>query len=287
MKQARTVGRLTGADLLVQRQLCNEAGRFIADVNTDLSPPENVVALYAAFAEILKTDDPFAQVKRESNELALSLREAIRERIGEAGEPLRAAVHAAIGGNIIDYAAQHVFDAAQTMQECFEQDFIIDDYPALQEAISTGRTVLYLYDNCGEIVFDALLIEQLQQLGCQVTAAVRGFPIINDATLADVSFCGLDTLCPVISNGTACPGTPLDQCSAEFRAHFQAAELIISKGMGNFETLSEVPAPIFFLFTVKCAEVAKHLTQRQGLAPGKLTGSGEMVLVQQKTSEGL
>jgi uncharacterized protein with ATP-grasp and redox domains len=87
----------------------------------------------------------------------------------------------------------------------------------------------------------------------------------------------------VISNGTACPGTPLAQCSSEFQNHFHAAELIISKGMGNFETLSEVSAPIFFLFTVKCAEVATHVTERQQLAPGILKGEGEMVLLRQCT----
>jgi hypothetical protein len=191
-------------------------------------------------------------------------------------------VRAAIGGNIIDHAAQHVFDAAQTMQDCFARRFIIDDYPALRQAVSvSGQKVLYLCDNCGEIVFDALLIEQLQRLGCRVTAAVRGGPIINDATLADARACGVDMLCPVISNGIACPGTPLAWCSEEFREHFQSADVIISKGMGNFETLSEEPAPLFFLFTVKCGQVAQHLMERQRLASGTLTGNGEMVLLQQ------
>ena len=286
MKQARSTGLLAGADLATQRCLCDEAGRFIAAADTNLSPPENAITLYETFARVLGSRDPFVRVKRESNELALSLRDAIRAQIAAADDPLRAAVQAAIGGNIIDYAAQHTFDAAQTMQDCFQREFAIDDYPALQEAIRrVGRKILYLCDNCGEIVFDTLLIEQLQRVGCQVTAAVRGFPIINDATLEDARLCGLDRLCPVISNGTACPGTPLAQCSEEFQAHFQAADLIISKGMGNFETLSEVSAPIFFLFTVKCAQVAQHLRERQQFAPGTtITGSGEMVLLRQHTT---
>ncbi|MCI5143996.1 MAG: DUF89 family protein [Candidatus Electrothrix sp. AR3] len=183
---------------------------------------------------------------------------------------------------MIDYAAQHIFNAAETMQACFEREFILDDYPVLLQALNrTAPTVLYLCDNCGEIVFDGLLIEQLQHRGCQVTAAVRGYPVINDATLADARLCGLDKICPVISNGTACPGTPLAQCSEDFKQHFQDADLIISKGMGNFETLATEPAPIFFLFTVKCRQVARHLTKRQRLAPEILTGDGEMVLLQQ------
>ncbi|MCI5160356.1 MAG: DUF89 family protein, partial [Candidatus Electrothrix sp. AUS1_2] len=109
----------------------------------------------------------------------------------------------------------------------------------------------------------------------------RDQPIINDATLADARACGLDTICTVISNGTRCPGTPLASCSTEFQEHFQEADLIISKGMGNFETLSEVSAPIFFLLTVKCSQMARHLSERQGFAPGFLKGTGEMVLLRQ------
>jgi uncharacterized protein with ATP-grasp and redox domains len=85
----------------------------------------------------------------------------------------------------------------------------------------------------------------------------------------------------VITNGTGCPGTPLADCSAEFQQYFNDADLIISKGMGNYETLSEVRAPVFFLFTVKCSEVARHLTERKKLATGLLQGVGEMILMQQ------
>lgn len=240
------------------------------------------------FADVLKDDDPFAQVKQEGNSLALSLQEEVEQRIQAAKDPLRAALRVAIAGNIIDYGALHSFDAATTIEQCFEQEFVVDHYSALREALSlhdkpTDKpTILYLCDNCGEIVFDGLLIKQLNRLGCQVTAAVRESPIINDATLQDAQFCGLDKICTVISNGTGCPGTPLASCSAEFRQHFQEADLIISKGMGNFESLSEVPAPIFFLFTVKCSRVADHLTEIQGFAPDFLQGTGEMVLLWQK-----
>lgn len=163
-----------------------------------------------------------------------------------------------------------------------DREFVLDDYSFLLETLQGKPKVLYLCDNCGEIVFDGLLIRQLNKLGCQVTAAVREAPIINDATMADAQTCGLDKICSVISNGTRCPGTSLDACSEEFREHFRAADLIISKGMGNFETLSEVSAPIFFLFTVKCSQVARHLTERQGFKSGFLKGAGEMVLLRQK-----
>ncbi|MCW5208015.1 DUF89 family protein, partial [Desulfobulbus sp. US2] len=251
-------------------------------VDTELSPPENAVGLYALFADILGNDDPFSHVKQEGNDFALFLQEKVEQRIQAAYDPLRAAVRVAIAGNIIDYGALHSFDAAATMQECFDREFVLDDYPVLLEALQGKPKVLYLCDNCGEIVFDGLLIKEMNRLGCQVTAAVREAPIINDATVEDAQSCGLDRICSVISNGTRCPGTPLESCSEEFKEHFQAADLIISKGMGNFETLSEVSAPIFFLFTVKCKQVARHLTERQGFEPGFLKGAGEMVLLRQK-----
>ena len=283
MRQARSLGLRASDDLGMQRQLLDKAGQFIASVNTDLAPPENSGRLYPLLAKTLGTSDPFIQVKKESNALALSLREEIRQRIAQAEDSLLAAVRAAIGGNIIDYGSLHSFDAVETMRHCFEQEFVIDDFPALQQTISRkGQKVLYLCDNCGEIIFDGLLIEQLTQKGCEVTAVVRDAPIINDATLADAQACGLDQLCPVISSGTSCPGTPLSQCSPEFLAHFQAADIIISKGMGNFESLSEVAAPIFFLFTVKCTEVARHLVEQRKLATGFLQGKGEMVLLRQQ-----
>lgn len=283
MQQARSTGLLTTDNPAHQRQLLDAAGCFIEQVDEQLSPPENAASLYRTFAGVLGTDDPFARIKQESTAFALSLKEELKQRICAADDPLRAAIRVAIGGNIIDYGALHSFDAAVTMQECFAQKFVVDDYPALLVALNESETeVLYLCDNCGETVFDGLLIEQLQERGCRVTTAVRESPIINDATLDDARAAGLDKLCPVISSGSNSPGTPLVRCNAGFRERFCSADLIISKGMGNFETLSEEPAPIYFLFTVKCTQVARHLTERQRLAPDTLTGAGEMVLLRQK-----
>lgn len=284
MRQARSTGLLATDDPALQRRLIEGAGQYIEQVDTELSPPENAVGLYALFADMLGNDDPFAQVKQEGNSFALAVQEEVEQRIQAAEDSLRAAIRVAIAGNIIDYGALHEFDAAAMLQECFDRPFAWDDYPILRETLQsrTNPKVLYLCDNCGEMVFDGLLIKELKKLGSQVTAAVREAPIINDATLADARTCGLDQICTVISNGTSCPGTPLASCSAEFQEQFQAADLIISKGMGNFETLSEVSAPIFFLFTVKCRQVAQHLTARLGLAPNVVQGDGEMVLLRQK-----
>ncbi|VAW34867.1 DUF89 protein CxxC subfamily [hydrothermal vent metagenome] len=281
MRQALVAARLSSQDPEVQRRVMDEVGRLLAALDLDRSAPENAVGVYRLIADITGVRDPYAELRKTSNEFALGLRDAVRQQVESAADPLYTALRFAVAGNIIDYGAGHGFDAAATMAGCLEQKPLIDDFVALERDLERGPDILYLADNSGEIVFDGLLIEQLQARGCKVTLAVRGDIILNDVTLRDVKECGLDRLCPVITNGTGCPGTPLDSCSPEFRKRFAGADLIMSKGQGNFETLSEVAAPIYFLLTVKCSLVARCIAETKGLAPELVTGDGEIVLMKQ------
>jgi len=124
-------------------------------------------------------------------------------------------------------------------------------------AIAAAERILYLADNAGEIVFDRLLIERLPTE--KVTVAVRGLPVINDATLIDAEYAGITELVEVIDNGSDAPGTILEDCSEAFLERFHAADLIISKGQGNYETLSQVHKDIYFLLKVKCPVVARDV----------------------------
>jgi uncharacterized protein with ATP-grasp and redox domains len=121
---------------------------------------------------------------------------------------------------------------------------------------------LYLADNAGEIAFDRLLVERISP--GRVTLAVRGAPVINDATLADAQAVGLDKIVEVIDNGSDAPGTILDDCHSDFRRRFAGADLIIAKGQGNYETLSDGPGNLFFLFKAKCPVIADHIGQPVG-----------------------
>jgi len=285
VRQALAAARRSTTDQTVQRDVVVQAGALLGQVDMELTPPENAVDLYRMISRTTGKADPFAEIKDKSNRFALSILDELAEQIRTAEDRLRAAF--AVCANIIDYAAQHSFDAARAMQECSRQRFLVDDYDLLRARINTqpNCNVLYLADNCGEIAVDGLAIQELQRLGCQVTLAVRGRPIINDATREDAVFCGLDAICPIIDNGCDCPGTPLAACSDELVGHFRAADIIISKGMGNFETLSEVCAPLFFLFTVKCVRVADYLNEKFQDADLAFTGAGEMVCMRQKLQE--
>jgi uncharacterized protein with ATP-grasp and redox domains len=121
---------------------------------------------------------------------------------------------------------------------------------------TAARSILYLADNAGEIVFDRLLIERLP--AGRVTVVVRGAPVINDATRADAQVAGLDRIAEIIDNGSDAPGTVLEDCSAQFRERFESADVIIAKGQGNFETLSAAGANICFLLKIKCPVLATH-----------------------------
>ncbi len=137
-----------------------------------------------------------------------------------------------------------------------EQEFGIFDYTEFKEQLRKANSVLYIGDNTGESVFDRILIEQL---GVPVTYVVRGIPIINDATFQDAVDSGIDEVAEIVSSGTTAPGTIMELCTDDFVERFEEADMVISKGQGNYEGLANVSRQVFFLLKAKCHIVAKHL----------------------------
>ncbi len=130
--------------------------------------------------------------------------------------------------------------------------------------LGPGRKLLYLGDNAGEIVFDALLVEQLLATGTEVTFTVKSGPIINDATMEDAESTGMTSLVPVIETGSADIGIHWERCSQEFRTAFETADVILAKGHGNFETCNECPENVYFLLKAKCDLVANEIGCKLG-----------------------
>lgn len=276
LRQALYTARIATDSAAQQQEILRQAALLVADFDLALSPPENAIRLYQMIASTAGTADPFAALKKESNRFARDLRPELRQRIRQASDPLATALKFAIAGNIIDYGAHHEFDARQTIDDCLTRPYAIDDYLQFCRALAEARKILYLADNCGEIVFDGLLLEEMGKT--EVTVAVKERPIINDALKDDAFGCGLGERYALVSNGTACPGTPLALCSDEFQELFRNADLIISKGQGNFETLSEVAAPIYFLLTVKCPVVVGHINETSA-GDQRPVNMGDMVLL--------
>lgn len=262
MKQALGTVKLATDDVDLQRQILVEVGEMFGSFSREVSPPENAVAYYRLIAESTGTADPYKDIKRQSNDFALSIKGETTKKIEQAKDPLLAALRFAIGANVLDNGAQRQLGIEETLARCQEQLMSINHYGLLRDKLKTSKEVLLLADNCGEIVFDKLLVKQLQALALNVTVVVRSSPIINDVTLSEAQYVGLNEVCEVIANGADLPGTSLSLCSDQFKKRFAQADCILAKGMGNFECLSEVPAPIFYLFTVKCSTVCDYLKQK-------------------------
>ncbi len=275
LRQALYAARLSTPDVHLQRQILHKVARLLPELDLGSTPPENSILVYETIARLSACPDPFLDLKRTSNQRARELLPRLRAIVAEASDPMRVAIRLAMAGNVIDYGAHQDFDLNQAVDDCLVREPAINHYHLLQEDLRTARTALYLGDNCGELVFDGLVLERLKQ---EVTLAVKQRPIINDALVADALSCGLNRLAKVIDNGLACPGTPVPRCSPEFQKAFAAADLIIVKGQGNFETLSETRAPLYFLLMVKCQVVAEHITALTGL-PAGVVANGDLVLL--------
>ena len=267
-RQALDMTRITGVDEATQKKVLNELSKLIPDFPLDASPPKMGREIYRIVKGITGINDPFKKIKQKSNKLVLDIYPKLKEKIRSSDDKLLAAVELAIAGNVIDYGVKNSLDVDREIEKILAGDFVgveksskkSFDYQEFRDALNNAGSVLYLGDNTGEIVFDRLLIEELSNIlpNIKITYVVRDKPVINDALMEDAISCGLDKIADVISSGCDAPGTILDFCSDEFLNLYKSAELVISKGQGNFETLADENRPIFFLFKVKCPVIANH-----------------------------
>ncbi|AOY60373.1 damage-control phosphatase ARMT1 family protein [Desulfococcus multivorans] len=205
--------------------------------------------------------DIYAKLKEKSNILSLKYAGMLQKTIDDDECPFETGLQIAAAGNVIDFGARSydTMNLDEELRILTEVPFARYDIAPLKKALESAATLLYLFDNSGEIVFDRLFIEVLQRLypNLRIVGAVRDKPIINDATLEDAKTVGLDRLIPVISSGSVYPGTILAETTAAFQQVFQSADVILSKGQGNFETLWPLGDDrIFFLLRIKCDYVA-------------------------------
>ncbi len=264
LRQTLEAARLVSADPAVHEQLMREVLRWTAEMDLNQSPPAMAQRIHRRLRAITGQDDPYLEAKTRHNHLALELLPELRIEIQASGSPLLTAARMAIAGNMIDMGVNGNVteaDVRQAMRQALVEPFF-GEQEQFRQAIDKARSILYLADNAGEIVFDRLLIEQIPPE--RVTLVVRGAPVINDATLADAQAVGLTEIIDVVDNGSDAPGTLLEDCSPDFRRRFADADLIIAKGQGNFESLSHQPGNLFFLFKVKCLLVANHILQPVG-----------------------
>ncbi len=232
-------------------------------VKRDFSIPMISRELHVLLNQYSNNPDPYQEAKKQSNDLVLGMYAELKDLVFNSDNHFNTALRLAIAGNIIDYGIGNQFDLQGTIDKVLSSDFAIDDSLELKQALSEAKTVLYLGDNCGEIVFDKLFIETIMHPN--LIYAVRGAPVINDVTLDDAKYVGMNIVADVISNGYDAPSTILEHCSAEFMEAFDRADVIISKGQGNLEgLLGKTDKEIYFLLMVKCEVIADALGVRKG-----------------------
>jgi len=268
-RQALSAAKIVGADERTRREIMNRVAAEVPKISLASSPPEMGEIVYGAVAELVGDGDPYLDLKRRSTRLCLGIYDELKARVAAADDPLRLAAQLAIAGNIIDYGAKQDLDVGSEVDRILASErlaiaseegafFAFEDFAA---DLARSRTILYLGDNAGETVFDRILIEQILRLypDKEVTYAVKSGPTINDALVEDAKDCGLDRVARLVTSGSRLPGTVLGRCSDEFRQIFAEADMVVSKGQGNFETLSDAARPVYFLFIAKCGVVARHM----------------------------
>jgi uncharacterized protein with ATP-grasp and redox domains len=243
----------------LQQEVLRTVLRITAEADYEKSPPEIAAEYFRAIVKLTGVADPHAEAKRTSNEEVMKLLPQLRSEIAASSRPLETAVRMAIAGNIIDFGTPHGQkdnSLLEVIEHAAEAEMCMDAFAVFEQRAKDAKLILYLGDNCGEAVLDRLLIEQLPTK--KVIFVVRGRPILNDITPAEVPQVEIDRVCRVIDNGHDAPGTIRAQCSQEFCELFKTADMVISKGQGNFETLQDCGREIFFLMKVKCSVVAEE-----------------------------
>ncbi len=250
--------RLATKDEALHRLILNKTMERLTQV--DLYDPPPLIAQYTQrnIREITGNRDPYKNLKKKYNQFAQKIFPELKIIQDNADDPFLMAVKIAIAGNIIDFGAAsdqgeaYVFnDIQKTINGEIKGDILL-----FQEKIAKASNILWLGDNTGEIVLDKLLLGQLDTK--KITYVVRGGPVLNDATMEDAFDVNLSELVKVIDNGADIPGTIISCCSEQFKEVFYKADLIISKGQGNFETLDHDDKRIVFLFKVKCEIIARN-----------------------------
>jgi len=256
LRQALEAARMAGADERQQKAVLDRVLDVLGQIEPSSTPPEIGDQVHRIVRQEVSNSDPYRAAKEASTRQALALYPRLKSLLAEANDPLEIGVRLSIAGNIIDLAVSGEYDLWDTVERVLAQPFAINDGVALREALSGAGQVLYLADNAGETVFDRVLIEALDM---PVIYAVKGGPILNDATRDDALAAGVDRVAEVTSTGSDAPGTILDRCSEEFRRLYDEARLVIAKGQANYETLSEESTKVFFLLQTKCPVIARDV----------------------------
>jgi len=264
LNQSLRVAKNLNLDEATSRKMMQIASASIANY-AEVSPPVAAADLYPKLASMVDSDDVYKVLKELSTQEAIKLLPTVQKQVKTSSD----AIKAAVAGNVIDFATPNHFDLNREFEKVFDTDFSISDETLFFKSLKEAKTFMMVGDNVGEHVFDKLLLEQIakEYPKLKLYYAVRGRPIINDVTLLEAKEINMQEVATVVDSGVETPGLSYAHASDTFMHLYNNMDLIIAKGMGNYECLEDVKDQrIFHLFKVKCDVVAADV----GVALGSL-----------------
>lgn len=267
INQSKRVADAIHADEKLSREIVQAVEKMAPGFSFEQSPPEVASAVYEKMAQIAGKEDLYDEVKRLSTAKANAFIPYLETKISDASQRLLTATKVAVAGNVIDLAAEYAFDLNEELDKIFHTNFAINDFDKLQMKLSEASTLLYIADNAGEHVFDKIYIKTILSLypGLEIYYMTRGNAIINDVTYEEAREAGFDEICHLVDSGVNTPGFVYARANNAAQKLFDSTDVVLTKGMGNYECLSESDRRnLFFLLKVKCNVVANALGRDVG-----------------------
>ena len=265
--QTQRVADAIHADAALRKKIDDDVPAMVKDFDFSLTPPEVARPVYEHLAVLAGKEDLYDEVKRLSTQKAQAFVPDLREKIEKAFDPFLTAVKVAVAGNVIDLAAEVTFDLDEEIEKLFDTRFAHDDVAVLKQKLASADTLLYIADNAGEHIFDALAIEAFSRLfpSLKIFYMTRGKPIINDITYSEAKADGLGRFCTLVDSGVDTPGFVYGRADEAARKLFDEADVVLTKGMGNYECLSPSPrSDLVYLLKVKCQVVSRSIGAEVG-----------------------
>ena len=262
-RQAIEIAKEVATDIKMQEEIIKFSLKELSELNFEETAPEIGFKMHQHAKKITGIEDPYRGLKQQYNIIAQNIYDRIRNErwLENTDNSFDMACRLAIAGNIIDFSVGLKLDKTdiiKSVEDSIKNELYGTGSKALNKAVEESKKIIYLADNAGEIIFDRFLLEQLPI--DRVTYIVKGGPIVNDATMEDAISTGVADIVRVMDNGYGAQGTILKECSTLFNEEFDKADLVISKGQANFETLSDIKnKKIFYLLRAKCKSVANAI----------------------------
>ncbi|MBE0523430.1 MAG: DUF89 family protein [Methanosarcinales archaeon] len=263
-RQALEAVRLVTKDVKKQEKILKVVMAKLLEINWNSSPPDIADVVYNMIRKESKEDDPYKNIKKECNDIALGMYPELKRIVDQSSTPLLTAARLAISGNVIDYGTGN-FDINKTISLEAGNKFRIDHFSEFVNNLEKAENLVYLTDNAGEIVFDKILLETIisKYKFKNIFCAVKMTPFINDTTSQDAEYIGIDRMPGVEILNIGVDGNGPDHSGKTFTDIIAENNMIISKGQRNYETLPD-SEKIFFMLIAKCPFIAKELGVQQG-----------------------